>query len=165
MKIALIGMPTSGKSSIAKLLNEKLQIPVIDVDALLEKRFNSTLQEFIDTQGEKKFLEEENLELLEINYPESCIISTGGSVVYAKEAMEHLKSIGVKFIYLSASLDILEQRLSQQRNMRGIVMNGCNSWHELLIDRDILYRYYADYIIETDSKDMNQIAHEVFPDN
>jgi len=161
MKIALIGMPTSGKSTISKILNEKLNIPVVDVDKLLEYRFKSSLQEFIDMYGEKKFLEEEDKILIEIEYPEDCIISTGGSVIYAEEAMNYLQSQGVKFYYLAASLDILENRLSQQRNMRGIVMNGCTSWHDLLIDRDKLYRRYADYIIETDSKDLEEITNEI----
>lgn len=165
MKIALIGMPTSGKSTISNLLHEKLQMSIIDIDSLLEKRFNTPLQEFIDLHGEQKFLEEENDLLLQIDYPEKCIISTGGSVVYAKEAMTHLKTIGVKFIYLHASLKILEERLSHQRKMRGIIMNGCTSWHELLMDRDMLYRYYADYIIETDTKDLHEIVKEIFPDN
>ena len=161
MKIALIGMPTSGKSTISKLLHEKLKIPVVDVDKLLEYRFKSSLQEFIDTYGEKKFLEEEDKILIEIEYPEDCIISTGGSVIYAQSAMNYLKTQGVTFYYLAASLDKLEERLSQQRNMRGIVMNGCTSWHDLLIDRDKLYRHYADYIIETDTKDLEEIANEI----
>lgn len=161
MKIALIGMPTSGKSTISKLLHEKLKKPVVDVDKLLEYRFKSSLQEFIDTYGEKKFLEEEDKILIEIEYPEDCIISTGGSVIYAKSAMNYLKTQGVTFYYLAASLDKLEERLSQQRNMRGIVMNGCTSWHDLLIDRDKLYRHYADYIIETDTKDLEEIANEI----
>lgn len=161
MKIALIGMPTSGKSTISKLLHEKLKKPVVDVDKLLEYRFKSSLQEFIDTYGEKKFLEEEDKILIEIEYPEDCIISTGGSVIYAQSAMNYLKTQGVTFYYLAASLDKLEERLSQQRNMRGIVMNGCTSWHDLLIDRDKLYRHYADYIIETDTKDLEEIANEI----
>lgn len=164
MKIALIGMPTSGKSTISNILHEKLSIPVIDVDKLLEQRFSCSLQEYIDTHGEKKFLEEENAVLIETQYPDKCIISTGGSVIYAKEAMEYLKGQGVKFFYLSTPLEILEQRLSQQRNMRGIVMNGCTSWHELLIDRDMLYRFYADYIIETEEKDLHDIAKAIFKD-
>lgn len=161
MKIALIGMPTSGKSTISKLLHEKLKMPVVDVDKLLEYRFKSSLQEFIDTYGEKKFLKEEDKILIEIEYPENCIISTGGSVIYAQTAMNYLKTQGVKFYYLAASLEILEERLSRQRNMRGIIMNGCTSWHDLLIDRDNLYRHYADYIIETDFKELEEIANEI----
>lgn len=161
MRIALIGMPTSGKSTIANILHESLGIPILDIDFLLEKKINYSLQEFINKNGDKEFLEKENELLLEINYPEKCIISTGGSVIYAKEAMDYMKSIGVKFIYLHASLEVLEERLSSQRDMRGIVMNNCNSWKELLIDRDKLYHFYANDIVETNNKTPNQIVKEI----
>lgn len=44
-------------------------------------------------------------------------------------------------------------------------MNGSQSWHELLMDRDMLYHFYADYIIETEKKDLHQIVKEIFPDD
>lgn len=40
-------------------------------------------------------------------------------------------------------------------------MNNCNSWKELLIDRDKLYKFYANDIVETDNKTPNQIVKEI----
>lgn len=161
MKIALIGMPTSGKSTIANVLAEKLNYQIIDVDKHMQDKFQSSLQDFIDSYGEAKFIEEENTALLTLPYPDNCIISTGGSVIYAKQAMEYLKEQGVIFFYLSTPLNILENRLNTQRNMRGIIMNGAVSWHDLLIDRHRLYEHYAQYIILTENKDINSIAEEI----
>lgn len=161
MKIALIGMPTSGKSTIANVLAKKLNYEVLDVDKSMENNFHSSLQQFIDNYGESKFIEEENNILLTLNYPDNCIISTGGSVIYATQGMQYLKNHGVKFFYLSTPLPILEQRLSTQRNMRGIIMNGATTWAELLLNRDKLYQYYADNIIDTENKQIDSIVQQI----
>lgn len=161
MRLALIGMPTCGKSTISKQLSSAWTSPVVDVDALLESEFGGTLQSFIDSNGEARFLEKENQFLLNYTYPQDCIISTGGSVIYATPAMTHLKNIGVKFVYLKASLKTLESRLISQRNVRGIVMNGCKSWEELLAQRHALYEKYADLVISTDNLDETTVARQI----
>lgn len=157
MKIALIGMPTSGKSTISKLFD----CPVIDVDALLENQFGCSLQEYIAQFGEAQFIEQEECLLLTCNYPDNCVISTGGSVVYATAAMVALKQQGVKYIYLQVPLEDLETRLAGQRNTRGIVMNGAKNWKELLDDRHRLYVEYADIVINTSGKSPEMIYKEI----
>lgn len=161
MKIALIGMPTSGKSTISKLIANGLEYALIDVDQLLEKKFQMTLQNFINLEGEEEFIRQENLLLKSIKYPKNSVISTGGSVIYATEAMERMKANGVHFIYLNVPISILKKRLESQRNMRGIVMNGATTWDELLDDRDKLYQYYADTIIDTNFKSAFEIYEEI----
>lgn len=157
MKIALIGMPTSGKSTISKLFD----CPVIDVDALLESQFGCSLQEYIERFGEAQFIEQEEQMLLSCDYPDNCVISTGGSVVYATAAMLALKQAGVVFVYLQVPLDALETRLEGQRNSRGIVMNGAKNWKELLDDRHRLYVEYADIVINTSGKTPEMIYKEI----
>lgn len=148
MKIVLIGMPTSGKSTVSKLF----ELPIIDIDALLEKKFNCSLQKFIEDHDEQEFLNEENQLLLEYDYPDNCVISTGGSAVYATDAMEFFKNSRMTVVYLQVSLPELEARLSDQRNKRGIIMNSAETWEELLDDRHELYVKYADIIVDTDNK-------------
>lgn len=161
MKIALIGMPTSGKSTISNLIVEKINYCQIDLDYLLEQQFGSSLQTFINTYGEDEFLDRENTLMLEIEYPENCIISTGGSVVYATEAMEKMKQEGIYFVYLKTPIKQLEKRLKTQRDVRGIVMRGATSWTELLADRDHLYSKYADAVINTDGLSLDETCQRI----
>ena len=151
MKIALIGMPATGKSTIASLFINK-ETPVIDTDALIVEKIKSTLQNFIDKFGEKSFLDLENSVLCELSIPNNCIISTGGSVIYSVDGMFKMKQDNVKFVYLRTSIDILESRLAGQESIRGVVMNGFSNWRELMIDRDSRYLNYANYIIDCDNK-------------
>ena len=161
MRIALIGMPTSGKSVISNQLSAIMGHPVIDLDGLLEKEIKSTLQQFISQYGEKDFILKEDELLQNIKYPEKCIISTGGSVIYATDGMLHLKNKGTIFFYLYADISILEKRLASERDVRGIVMNGAKNWHELLENRDKLYRRYANFIIDTNNKSFTEIVKEI----
>lgn len=161
MRIALIGMPTSGKSTISNLVVSIINYQQIDLDHMLEDQFGMTLQEYINSNGEDDFLEQENRLMMDISYPDNCIISTGGSVVYASEAMDFLKSIGVHFVYLKTPIKQLEKRLKTQRDVRGIVMRGSNSWAELLSDRDHLYSKYADTVINTDGLSLKDISQKI----
>ena len=161
MKIALIGMPTSGKSTISKLYSDQQSCPMIDVDAMLEEQFGCSLQDQIIKFGEAQFIKQENDLLLSMRYPDNCIISTGGSVVYATTAMLALKQYNVIFIYLEVPLEDLELRLVDQRNSRGIVMNGANTWKDLLDDRHRLYMQYADIVIDTYDKTPDVVLNEI----
>ena len=161
MKIALIGMPTSGKSTISNKITKLTNYFQIDLDHMLEDRFGMTLQEFINQYGENEFINQENSLMLEISYPDNCIISTGGSVIYATSAMERLKADGVHFVYLETSISKLEERLKNQRDMRGIVMRGCKNWSELLTDRSLLYSKYADTVIKTDGLSLEDISQKI----
>ena len=161
MKIALIGMPTSGKSTVSKLVCDQTGYCLVDVDELLEQQIGTNLQHFIDSSGEEEFLIQENNLLLNINYPDECIISTGGSVVYAEEAMEYMKSEGIHFVYLQVPISDLEARLSTQRDTRGIVMNGSATWGQLLEDRHGLYLKYSDTVINTLKKSPKKISGEI----
>jgi len=161
MRIALIGMPTAGKSTISNLISVKCGLDVVDLDGLLEKRFNKSLQSYINEQGERKFIKEENEVMLNTEYPENCVISTGGSVIYAKEGMGHFKKLGIKIFYLSVPFEVLEKRLSSQRDVRGIVMNGAKNWRELLKVRDKMYHYYSDEIIFCEGKTEEKIVEKI----
>jgi len=154
-------MPTSGKSTISNEITRLTNYSHIDLDHMLENRFGTTLQEFINSYGENEFVDQENSLMLEIKYPEDCIISTGGSVIYATSAMERLKADGVHFVYLKTSISKLEKRLHNQRDMRGIIMRGCKNWSELLANRSVLYSKYADTVIETDGLSLSDISQKI----
>ena len=58
--ITLIGMPSSGKSTIGKLLAERLKWSFIDLDNLIEKEERTSVNEILEQKGEKELLRLEN---------------------------------------------------------------------------------------------------------
>lgn len=96
--IILIGMPGAGKSTTGIVLAKKTGYKFIDSDLLIQEKYGMLLQDIIEKYGTEGFNKIENNINSSIKTDKS-VIATGGSVVYGKEAMQHLKSIG-KIIYL-----------------------------------------------------------------
>lgn len=97
--ITLIGMSGAGKSYWGKKLAEKIGYRFLDVDAAIEDKLGSKLQEIIDDKGEREFLKIEEQAILSLGDLNGYVISPGGSVVYSGKAMAFLKKIS-KVIFL-----------------------------------------------------------------
>lgn len=151
--ITLIGMPGVGKSTIGKLLAEKLGYQFIDSDHLIEEKEGRSLSRIIDEEGEDCFLEIENRVNSEIK-ASNTVIATGGSAVYGKEAMEHFKEIGI-VVYLYCSFDVLDSRLSDL-HARGVVLRPGQTLYDLFAERTILYDKYADIVVNADGVEIEE---------
>lgn len=95
--IVLTGMPGSGKSTVGKLISEKISRPFIDTDELIVKREGISIKEIFDRYGEEYF---RNCETDAIRYASSLngvVIATGGGAVLRNENVELLKSNGKIF--------------------------------------------------------------------
>lgn len=117
--IVLIGMPGVGKSTAGVVLAKVLGYEFIDADLIIQQQEGKLLREIIAEVGTDGFIEVENRVNSQIEV-EKSVIATGGSVVYGKEAMQHLREIGT-VVYLKVSYDILEKRLHDIKG-RGVVL-------------------------------------------
>lgn len=143
--IVLIGMPGVGKSTIGVILAKVLGYQFIDADLLIQKSEGKLLKDIIREKGTDGFIEVENRVNSEITAHHS-VIATGGSVVYGKEAMEHLSRIG-EVVYLKQSLANLEKRLRNIKG-RGVVLRQGQTLEDLYEERVQLYEKYADLIVD-----------------
>lgn len=145
MNITLIGMAGAGKSTIGKALARRLNYTFIDVDGLITEKAGMPLQALIDKQGDSALIRFEEEAILGLEQVDNCIISPGGSVVYSKKAMEHLKKVS-KIVFLDAPFRSIVKRTPNARK-RGIVGLRDRSLKELFEERLVLYRKYADFSI------------------
>ena len=143
--IVLIGMPGVGKSTIGVVLAKVLGYEFVDADLLIQKAEGKLLHEIIDERGTDGFIEVENRVNSQIDTHRS-VIATGGSVVYGKEAMEHLRSIGT-VVYLKQNLRPLERRLRNLKG-RGVVLKPGQTLADLYKERVALYEKYADVTVD-----------------
>ena len=86
MNILLIGMPTSGKSTVGVILAKMKGMDFLDTDLLIQKSTGKRLSEIIQEGGTDGFLQVEESECLGIA-ADNTVIATGGSVVYSDAAM------------------------------------------------------------------------------
>ena len=134
-------MPGVGKSTVGVVLAKVLGYQFLDADLVIQQQEKKLLKDIIAEVGTEGFIEVEN----RVNAGLECsqtIIATGGSVVYGKEAMEHLKEIGT-VVYLEVPYKTIEKRLSDIKG-RGVVLKEGQTLYDLYMERIPLYEKYAD---------------------
>ena len=151
--IVLIGMPGVGKSTIGVVLAKVLGYQFVDADLLIQEAEGKLLSELIEENGTDGFIEIENRVNSQIQTHRS-VIATGGSVVYGKEAMEPLKSIGT-VVYLKQNLRVLQRRLRNLKG-RGVVLKEGQTLVDLYKERTVLYEKYADITVDQYKQSIEQ---------
>lgn len=152
--VVLIGMPTSGKSTMGVILAKILGYRFLDADIVIQEKEGKKLSKIIEEEGVDGFIDIENRINAGIE-TEKTVIATGGSVVYGKEAMDHYKNIG-KVVYLKVDMDTLTKRLHNAKQ-RGVVMREGQSLVSLYNERSALYEKYADITIEEKDFTMEEV--------
>lgn len=156
--IVLIGMPGVGKSTVGVILAKVLGYQFIDADLVIQEQEGRLLREIIAQEGTDGFIQVENRINASIN-AHHAIIATGGSVVYGKDAMKHLGSIGT-IIYLEVAYPELEKRLEDIKG-RGVVLREGQTLHDLYEERTPLYEQYADIRISETGLDVEQTVQQI----
>lgn len=154
--IVLIGMPSSGKSTIGKPLSKELNMQFIDTDSLIFEREKRALKDIVNEDGLERFLQIQESIILDID-AENHVISTGGSVVYNEKAMEHLKRDGF-IVFLDVKLDEINNRLKSGRRF---ARNPSQTFEDLYKERLPLYRKYANITIDCSNKSVELIVKEI----
>ena len=152
----LIGMMGSGKSSVGKLLANKLQFSIIDIDKEIEKNEKLSIKEIFEEKGENYFREIESKYLLRKR--NSAVVSCGGGIVLNKKNREFLRTSGYT-IYLKSSIPTLEKRLLN-KNSRPL-LNNANLKKTLIKiynKRKTLYTSAANATIITDRRSVKEVC-------
>ena len=117
--IFLVGYMGCGKSTKGKQLAHRLDCPVIDLDTEIVNQSGKTIAEFFNAFGEKGFRDYEREMLKNFNYPERCVVATGGGLPCFFDNMEWMNVHGTT-IYLQMEPAQLVSRL-QNRQKRPLI--------------------------------------------
>lgn len=143
--IVLIGLPGVGKSTAGVILAKITGKEFTDSDLVIQRKEGRLLSTIIEEEGVEGFIDIENRINTSLDV-ENSVIATGGSVVYGKEAMDHLKEIGT-VVYLRVPFEIIDKRLSDIKG-RGVVLREGQTLHDIYEERIVLYEKYADIIVD-----------------
>ena len=158
MNYILIGMPTSGKSTVGVLVAKALGKGFVDTDLVIQNRYHKKLSLLIEEEGIEGFKRIENEVNCSIDVHNS-VIAPGGSAVYGKEAMEHFRTIG-KVVYLRLSFETVEKRLKNAK-ARGVVMPEGYTLRDLYDERVPLYERYAHLVVDCDHETLDETVDAV----
>lgn len=104
--IVLIGMPSSGKTTVGKIIAEKTGKEFFDIDEEIVRLFGRSIPRIFDEMGEAGFREIENRVTESISTRQNAVIATGGGVVLKDENIENLKKNG-RIYFLDRPLESL----------------------------------------------------------
>ncbi len=161
INIYLIGMMGSGKSTIGRILADRLNMSWIDIDESIENK-GMKIPEIFEKYGEEKFREIETQVTNEVSKLTEHVVSTGGGVVLRSSNLTYMKDSGIT-IYLKASKATLLRNLSNGRENRPLIKNGSLELKvdNLLEQRAAKYLESAKYVIATDDLDPDSIVSEI----
>lgn len=142
--ITLIGLPGSGKTTIGRLLAEKLNYKFIDMDLYIEENQGKTISEIFKS-GEEHFRNIETECCKDLGKEVSAIISSGGGVVKKGENIEFLKQNSV-LIFIDRSVENILGDIEVEK--RPLLANGKEVLYKLYDERYELYKNYCDYRVE-----------------
>ncbi len=141
MKVYLIGMPGSGKTTIALKLAKALDYKFVDLDGIIERDAHMFIEEIFDKYGEEKFrqLETESLELCQKE--DNVVVACGGGIVIKKSNKALMD--GVK-IYLDTDLEVIKERLETDYQ-RPLLKE--KTLEQLFDERYLKYQDFADAVV------------------
>jgi shikimate kinase len=149
MAVALVGLPGAGKTAVGKRLGQRLQLPFIDVDHVIEQRIGCSIRDYFEREGEASFRDIEQQVIAELAESAAGVVSTGGGSIL-REANRARLHANFHVIYLRSSPEDLFRRLRHDVKRPLLqVADPLGRLRELYGVRDPLYRETAHDTVET----------------
>ena len=135
MKIFIIGLPGSGKSTIGKKLAERLEMPFLDLDEVIEHQVNQPIRDVFAQQGEKAFRKLEQRVLHEvIEQHGRFVLATGGGAPCFYDNLEVMNRAGTT-LFLDVPVTTIVERMQGEQITDRPLLHG--------LDQDRLVEEYT----------------------
>ena len=162
MNLLLIGYRGCGKTTVAKLLAERLSWQWFDADAEIERLAGVTIREIFSASGEAGFRELEAAVVADLCRRVSAVIALGGGAVL-RESNRQAMQAGGHVVWLRAKAEILQARiesdpLTAQRRPNLTSLGGAAEIHQLLAARTPLYESCANLTLNADAASPAELA-------
>jgi shikimate kinase len=158
----LVGLMGAGKSTVGRLLAQRLHRPFLDSDEMVEARTGRTVREIFESDGEAAYRPLETAALLDaLDSPEPAIIAAAGGVVLSPVNRAALRERAGKVVWLRASPARLVERALRQDHRPLLERDPEATMAKMASDRTDLYTEVADEIIDIDDLTPAQVAERV----
>lgn len=156
--IVLCGFMGSGKTTLGKILSEKLGMNFVDTDSEIVRTEGKSIAEIFSLHGEEYFRSKETELLNILANKENTVISLGGGIAAKKENHAALKNIG-KVILLDCGLEETLTRIKADKTRP--LARESKEIEKLYNNRKPIYQEVADIVVDS-SKDINETAKTIF---
>ena len=111
--IVLVGIMGAGKSTVGKILADRLGMQFIDADQEIEHAAGCTITDFFEKYGEVEFRKGEERVISRILAGEPCVLATGGGAFMSEATRLLIKKIATS-VWLRVSFEVLAKRLEKR---------------------------------------------------
>lgn len=160
MKIILVGMPYSGKSTIAKGLAKQYRLPMVDTDTWIEEQLGCRITDIFAHQGEPAFRDYETQALTYVESLSQAVVATGGGIIITPINRDVLKQSCAIIIYLAVAPHVLVSR-AERRNGPVRPLLATQSIESLFAQREQWYLDVATAKIDCSGKNVKAIITEI----
>ncbi|MFE0461066.1 shikimate kinase [Kitasatospora sp. NPDC058965] len=157
--VVLVGPPGAGKSTVGRLLAERLGVGFRDTDADIEERAGKPIPEIFIQDGEPHFRELERRAVAEALAGHPGVLALGGGAVMAEATREELRGRPVVFLEVAQADAVRRVGLDAPRPL--LAVNPRQQWRELMERRRPLYLEVASAVVDTEGRTPEQVAEAV----
>ena len=162
MNIVLIGYRGTGKSTVGKILAERLGRELVSTDAEIIRRARLPVSDIVQRFGWDHFRDLESEVCRDLAGKDRLIIDTGGGAILRQQNVDGLKKNGV-LIWLTADVRTITERIGGETQRPSLT--GAKSFteevEEVLRERQPKYKSAANHIIETDRRSVVEVAEAI----
>ena len=156
--IFLIGFMGAGKSTVARVLADRLSMKLVEMDERIVKEQGMSINDIFARYGENHFRDIESRLILTIGDEGETVVSCGGGVAVRECNREYMKKNGL-VVYLAAKPGTIYERVKNSTD-RPILNGHMNVEYisELMEKRRALYEAACDYRIDVDDMSIDEIC-------
>lgn len=162
--LVLVGMMGTGKSTVGRLVAQRLGRRLVDSDAVIEERTGRTVREIFVADGEPAFRALESQVLAEaLADPEPTVIAAAGGVVLHPANRAALRAADVRVVWLTARPEVLAQRIARASGThRPLLDDDPDAMLQAMwTHRAPLYREVADAVVSVDQRSVAEVVEAV----
>jgi len=145
LKVVLVGLPGSGKSTFGRQLAKEMGFPFLDLDQLIEERYQLKISEIFSMHGEGTFREWESLVLQDtLKQDRAYILASGGGTPCFNDNMDLINAQAIS-VYLDVPLGSISRRLQTSKAQQRPLFQGLDQGEltlklkSLLVSREYFY--------------------------
>jgi shikimate kinase len=155
----LIGAPGAGKSTIGRRVAERLKVPFVDTDALIEEESGMSVSDMFVELGEPEFRVREEQAVRRALSEQSGVVALGGGAILSESTRQLLAEHTVVWLRVNVSDAASRVGMNQARPL--LLGNVRGRLTQLLNERTPLYESVASITIETDGRAVREVTSSV----
>lgn len=155
----LIGAPGAGKSTVGRRVAERLQVPFVDTDALIEEESGMSVADMFVELGEPEFRVREEEVVRRALEEQTGVVALGGGAILSELTRSRLA--GHTVVWLRVNVSDAASRVGMNQARPLLLGNVRGRLTQLLNERTPLYESVATITVDTDGRAVREVTSSV----